>query len=257
MKVVILAGGYGTRISEETDIKPKPMIEIGQFPIIWHIMKVYSFYGFNEFVLCLGYKSNCIIEYFCNYYWNTSDITIDFNNNNKTIHSRNAEPWKVTLVDTGIETMTGGRIRKIKPYVGNERFLLTYGDGVADINIPKLVEFHEKHGKIATLTSVVPNGRFGSLTISAENKVIDFKEKKDNEDKRINAGFFVLEPEIFELIEGDYTVFENDPLELLAKMGELFTFKHEGFWHPMDTLKDKNHLETLWKQKNAPWKIWG
>ncbi len=255
MKVVILAGGFGTRLSEETDIKPKPMVEVGGRPMLWHIMKIYSTYGFNDFVVCLGYKGYVIKEYFANYFLHMSDVTINLKDNNIEIHSVKAEPWKVTLVDTGLDTMTGGRIKRIRNYIKDETFMLTYGDGVADINIKKLIEFHKKHGKYATVTAVQPSGRFGALDIERE-KVISFKEKPKGDGTWINGGFFVLEPEIFEYIEGDDTIWEKEPLENLARDGQLMAFKHEGFWKAMDTLRDKRELEALWQSGNPPWKVW-
>jgi glucose-1-phosphate cytidylyltransferase len=255
MKVVILAGGFGTRLSEETDIKPKPMVEIGNKPILWHIMKIYSTYGFNDFIICLGYKGYIIKEFFANYFLHMSDITINLEDNSIKVHSVKTEPWKVTLVDTGLNTMTGGRIKRVQKYIGNETFMLTYGDGVADINIKKLIEFHKKHGKYATVTAVQPSGRFGALEIEGE-KVISFKEKPKGDGSWINGGFFVLEPEIFDYIEGDDTIWEEKPLENLAKDGQLMAFKHEGFWKAMDTLRDKRELEALWQSKNPPWRIW-
>lgn len=258
MKVVILAGGYGTRISEESHLKPKPMIEIGGNPILWHIMKCYSYYGFNEFVICCGYKGYMIKEYFADYYLHRSDITFDFTDNNKmTIHSNVAEPWKVTLVDTGLDTMTGGRLKRVKKYVGNETFMLTYGDGVSDINITELLEFHKQNNKIATITAIQPGGRFGVLDIDEDNTTISsFAEKAKEDGGWINAGFMVLEPRIFDYILGDDTFLEREPLEILAKEKMLGAYKHYGFWQCMDTQRDKNALETLWTTKNAKWKIW-
>ena len=255
MKVVILAGGFGTRLSEETDIKPKPMVEIGGKPILWHIMKIYSTYGFNDFVICLGYKGYVIKEYFANYFLHMSDVTIDLKNNQMEIHDVKAEPWKVTLVDTGLNTMTGGRIKRVQKYIGNDTFMLTYGDGVANINIKELLEFHKKHGKFATVTAVQPSGRFGALDLD-ENKVKAFKEKPKGDGAWINGGFFVLEPQIFDYIKGDETIWERDPLENLAKDGQLMAYRHTGFWKPMDTLRDKRELESLWQSGNPPWKVW-
>lgn len=257
MKVVILAGGFGTRISEESHLKPKPMIEIGGYPIIWHIMKIYSQFGFNEFIICLGYKGYKIKDYFMNYYLYKSNVTVDFTNGNQhIIHNHQAEPWKITLVETGLETMTGGRVRRIQEYIGKERFMLTYGDGVGDIDIQKLVDFHKSHGKKATLTAIQPSGRFGALKL-AENQLIEsFKEKVKGEGGWINGGFFVLEPGVFELIEDDETIFEKEPLEALSNSSQLMAYKHNSFWHPMDTLRDKNYLEDLWKSNKAPWKTW-
>jgi len=257
MKTVILAGGFGTRISEESHLKPKPMVEIGEKPILWHIMKIYSYYGYNDFVICLGYKGYCIKEYFAHYFLHESDITFDFRNSNeRIIHQHNAEPWKVTLVDTGIETMTGGRVKRIKPYIGDETFMLTYGDGVCNVNIQKLVECHQAHGKLATITSTQPGGRFGALDINHNGQVAGFQEKPKGDGSWINAGFFVMEPEVFDYIEGDRTLLEKEPLENLARDEQLVAYKHSGFWQPMDTLRDKNHLEDLWKSGSAPWKLW-
>jgi glucose-1-phosphate cytidylyltransferase len=259
MKVVILAGGFGTRISEESHLKPKPMVEIGNKPILWHIMKIYSHYGFNDFIICLGYKGYVIKEYFAHYFLHESDITFDFRNDNRRIiHNHSAEPWKVTLVDTGLETMTGGRVKRVQPYVGDEPFMLTYGDGVSDVNIRELVEFHKAHGKLATVTSTQPGGRFGALSLGENNVVHGFQEKPKGDGSWINAGFFVLQPEVFKYIDGgDDTVFEKGPLEQLSSNGELRAYKHHGFWQPMDTLRDKNQLEELWRTNNAPWKAWG
>ena len=255
MKVVILAGGFGTRISEESDLKPKPMIEIGGKPILWHIMKIYSYYGFNEFIICCGYKGYVIKDYFHHYYMHEADMTVDLSKNTIQYHSSQSEPWVVTLVDTGLNTMTGGRIKRIQPYIGNETFMLTYGDGVSDVNIHDLVEFHKKNGRYATLTAVQPSGKFGVLEIDQKNDVHAFQEKPKGDGAWINGGFFVLEPQIFNYIkQGDETVWEREPLENLAKDNQLSAFKHEGFWHPMDTLRDKNELESLWNANNAPWK---
>ena len=257
MKAVILAGGFGTRISEESYLKPKPMIEIGGKPILWHIMKIYSAYGINDFIICLGYKGYYIKEYFAHYFLHESDITFDFRNNNQQlIHSQHAEPWKVTLIDTGLNTMTGGRVKRIKEYVDNETFMLTYGDGVGNVNIKNLLEYHRKNKRIGTVTTVQPEGRFGSLGLNAENAVIGFKEKPKGEVGWINAGFFVLEPDIFDYIEGDASYFEREPLEHLAQDNQLIAYKHEGFWQPMDTLRDHKQLEDLWVSQKAPWKIW-
>lgn len=256
MKVVLLAGGFGTRISEESYLKPKPMIEIAEKPILWHIMKSYSCYGFNEFIVCCGYKQHVIKEWFADYYLHNSDVTFDFTKeNHMEVHSNMAEPWKVTLVDTGLHTMTGGRIKRIQKYIGNEPFLLTYGDGVSDVNIKELVKFHEEEGKMVTLTAVKPEGRFGVLDLNG-NKIESFREKSQNDMGWINAGFMVVEPEIFNLIDGDSTVFEREPLERVADMGELNAYKHRGYWQCMDTLRDKQKLEELWEKNKAPWKIW-
>jgi glucose-1-phosphate cytidylyltransferase len=256
MKVVLLAGGLGTRLSEETNIRPKPMVEIGGMPILWHIMKIYSFYGFNDFIVCLGYKGYIIKEYFANYYLHKSNVTIDLKNNSLKIHDSQAEPWTVTLVDTGNESMTGGRIKRIQPFTDNETFLLTYGDGVGDINIKELIEFHKQHGKICTVTTVQPSGRFGVVNISESNEVVSFSEKPKGDGSWINGGYFVCEPEIFNFIQGDDTVWEKEPLENIAQQGEMHAFKHNGFWRPMDTLKDKSDLNELWNENKAPWKIW-
>ncbi len=256
MKVVIFAGGYGTRISEETHIRPKPMVEIGGKPILWHIMKIYSHYGFNDFVVCLGYKGYYIKEWFNNYYLHTNDITMDFEKNTVEYHNNRAEKWKVTLVDTGEHTMTGGRLKRVRSFVGNETFMLTYGDGLSDVNISALVEAHKAHKKIATVTAVVPEGKFGVLSIDNNSLVTSFSEKTDNAKSRINGGFFVLEPEIFDYLDNDETVFEKAPLENLAKDGELKAFNHDGFWKPMDTVNDKNKLEALWAAGASPWKLW-
>lgn len=257
MKAVILAGGFGTRISEESHLRPKPMIEIGGMPILWHIMKLYSSYGYNEFVICCGYKAHMIKEYFADYYLHRSDVTFDFSENNKmTIHSNFSEPWKVTLVDTGLNTMTGGRIKRVQRYIGNEPFMLTYGDGVSDVNITELVKFHESHGKIATMTAINVGQRFGVLDINEENGIKSFREKSDDDGTMINGGFMVLNPEIFQYLQDDSTVFEKTPLEIVAKMKELMAYKHEGFWKCMDTQRDKYQLEELWESGEAPWKIW-
>ncbi len=256
MKVVILAGGLGTRLSEETDLKPKPMVEIGGKPILWHIMKIYSHYGFNDFIVCLGYKGYLIKEYFANYFLHLSDVTLDLKENRMEIHDCKAEPWKITLIDTGLKTMTGGRIKKVRRYVGEETFMVTYGDGVADVDIKALLEFHRKHGKYATITSVQPSGRFGALQIDENENVISFLEKPRGDGASINGGFFVLEPDIFDYIIGDETLWEKEPLENLAKDRQLVAYRHDGFWKPMDTLRDKTELEGLWSAGRAAWKIW-
>jgi glucose-1-phosphate cytidylyltransferase len=257
MKVVILAGGFGTRISEESHLKPKPMIEIGERPILWHIMKMYSHFGFNDFIICLGYKGYYIKEYFAHYFLHECDVTFDFREaNEQIIHTHSAEPWKVTLVNTGVDTMTGGRVKRIRPHVGNETFMMTYGDGVSDVDITTLVAFHRSHGKLATITSVQPGGRFGALDLSEDSHVRGFQEKPSGDGGWINAGFFVLEPRIFDYIEGDHTVFERAPLERLAKDNQLVAYKHFGFWQPMDSLRDKTQLEQIWKSGNARWKVW-
>ncbi len=255
MKVVILAGGFGTRISEESHLKPKPLIEIGEQPILWHIMKLYSHYGFHEFVICLGYKAYLIKEYFADYFLHTSDVTFDLAKNAMTVHNNFSEPWKVTLIDTGLNTMTGGRVKRIQPYIGDEPFLLTYGDGVSDVDILKLVEFHRAHGKIATMTAVQPEGRFGVLDLEGHT-IRAFREKAKSDSGWINGGFMVLEPAIFDYIEGDSTVLEREPLETIAAQGQLQAYKHEGFWQCMDTQRDKQLLEKLWASGEAPWKVW-
>ena len=257
MKVVILAGGFGSRISEESYLKPKPMIQIGEMPILWHIMKIYESYGYDDFIICCGYKSYIIKEFFANYYLYKSDVTFDFSNNNRMIvHNSSSESWKVTLVDTGIDTMTGGRIKRIEKYINNEPFMLTYGDGVSNLDINKLLEYHKAHGKIATITAVNIGQRFGVLDINEDNVINVFREKNHNDDNKINGGFMVLNPEIFQYIDGDKVVFEKDVLEYLDDIGVLMAFKHEGFWQCMDTQKDKQQLEELWKRGSAPWKIW-
>jgi glucose-1-phosphate cytidylyltransferase len=255
MKVVILAGGFGTRLSEETALKPKPMVEIGEQPILWHIMKMYSHYGFNEFIICLGYKGYVIKEYFANYFLHQSDITIDLATNSLEIHQNFSEPWKVTLVDTGLNTMTGGRLLRLKKYINNEQFMMTYGDGVADIDIGKLVQFHNEKKQLATLTAVQPSGRFGALRIDKNQNILDFQEKPDGDGSWINGGFFVLEPEVFDYLKDDKTIFERQPLEELANGNNLNAFYHHKFWMPMDKLSDKKTLEKLWASK-APWKVW-
>ena len=255
MKAVILAGGLGTRLSEETHLKPKPMVEVGGKPIIWHIMKIYSSYGINDFVICAGYKGYILKEYFRNYFLHMSDVTFDLNLDTMTVHEKRSEDWRVTIVDTGDETMTGGRISRIREYINGERFCMTYGDGVADINILKLVDFHDRSGKKATLTAVQPPGRYGSLVMK-ESLVTSFQEKPVGDGAWINGGFFVLEPSVFDYIEGDTTIWEREPLELLAKEDELNAFKHRGFWQPMDTLRDKKYLDTKWESGEALWKKW-
>jgi glucose-1-phosphate cytidylyltransferase len=257
MKVVILAGGFGTRISEESHLKPKPMIEIGERPILWHILKMYSQYGFNDFIICLGYKGYLIKEYFAHYFLHESDRTFDFSNaNQQIIHNQSAEPWKVTLVNTGLDTMTGGRVKRIRPYTDNSTFMLAYGDGVADVDIQKLLHFHKSHGKIATITAAQLSGRFGALTLGDDNIVNEFKEKPKGDRGWVSAGFYVLEQEVFDYISDDSIIFEKEPLENLSKDKQLVAYKHFGFWHPMDTLRDKTHLESLWQSGKAPWKIW-
>jgi glucose-1-phosphate cytidylyltransferase len=253
---MILAGGFGTRLSEETDIRPKPMADIGGKPILWHIMKIYSAYGFNDFVILLGYKGYYIKEYFANYFLHQSDVTIDIGNNKMEVHNSQSEPWKVTLLETGLHTMTGGRILRAKPYIGNDPFLLTYGDGVANVDINKLVAFHKNHGKAITMTSVLPEGRFGALQTESDNRVSSFMEKPRGDGSWINGGFFVCEPSVFDYITDDTTVFEQKPLEKLASDGELYTYRHEGFWKCMDTLRDKTKLNELWNAGDAQWKVW-
>jgi len=256
LKVVILAGGLGTRISEETYLKPKPMIEIGGHPILWHIMKIYSFHGLNDFVICCGYKGYVIKEYFANYFLHMSDVTFDISNNSMEVHQGKAEPWKVTLVDTGEETMTGGRLKRVAPFIKDEKaFCMTYGDGVSDVNITELLAFHQKHGARATVTATLPPGRFGALDMKGDH-VIGFQEKPKGDGAMINGGFFVLDPSVIDLIKDDATSWEQFPLEILASKGELMSFKHKGFWQPMDTLRDKNLLEDLWVSGQAPWKVW-
>ena len=255
MKTVILAGGLGTRLSEETSVKPKPLIDIGGRPILWHIMKTYSHFGFNDFVVCLGYKGYAIKEFFANYFLHTSDVTFDLANNKLEVHHNYSEPWKVTLVDTGEDTLTGGRIKRIRNYVNGEDFFLTYGDGVGDVNIPKLLEFHRQQKTLATLTAMQPPGRFGALQI-VNQRVTTFQEKPVGDGSWVNGGFFVCSPKVFDYIEGDKTIWEREPLERLASEGQLSTYLHHGFWQPVDTLRDKNHLESLWDKGSAPWKVW-
>lgn len=258
MKVVILAGGFGTRISEESLLRPKPMIEIGERPILWHIMKLYSHYGFNDFIICLGYKGYYIKEYFAHYFLHESDVTFDFTNGNQAVtHQHSAEPWKVTLVNTGLETLTGGRVKRIQPYIHNEPFLLTYGDGVSNVNLDELVAYHNQHKKLVTVTSVQPGGRFGALDLTDDNKVLGFNEKPKGDGSWINAGFFVMQPEFFNYLGNDSSILEKEPLENVARDGELVAYKHDGFWYPMDSMRDKNYLEDLWKSGKPPWKIWG
>lgn len=257
MLAVILAGGLGTRLSEETTLKPKPMVEIGGMPMLWHIMKIYSFYGINEFIICCGYKGYLIKEYFSNYGLHSSDVTIDLKNNQTNVHLNRAEPWKITLVDTGIDSMTGGRIKRLQDYLKDEdAFCMTYGDGLADVNIKSLIDFHISHGKLATLTAVKPPGRFGALDIQNDNEVKAFMEKPKGDNSRINGGFFVLSPKVLDFIEDDMTVWEQEPLTNITKENELMAFSHDGFWQPMDTIREKKLLEDLWVQKKAPWKLW-
>ncbi len=257
MKVVILAGGFGTRISEESVNKPKPMIEIGNMPILWHIMKIYSAYGYNEFIICCGYKQHVIKEFFANYYLHSSDVTFDFaNGNGMQIHSSLSEPWKVTVVDTGLNTMTGGRIKRIQEYVGNEPFMLTYGDGVSNVDIDELVSYHKNHGKLATLTAINVGQRFGVLGMGKNNQITEFREKSVSDESVINGGFMILEAKVFDYIEDDTTVFEKAPLEGLANDGELMAYMHNGFWKCMDTQRDLMELQKMWESGQAKWKVW-
>jgi len=258
MKVVILAGGFGTRISEESHLKPKPMIEIGGMPILWHIMKSYSAYGYNEFVICCGYKQHVIKDFFNDYFLHASDVTFDFTNNTNRlrIHNTETEQWKVTLVDTGLHTMTGGRIKRVRKYLGNEPFMMTYGDGVCDVNIREIEEFHRSHGKLATLTVVNAGQRFGVIKMGKDNQVASFREKRDSDGNPINAGFMVLDPKVIDYIDDDSIMFEREPLERIAKDGQLMGFRHDGFWQCMDTQRDKEKLEEIWNSGNAPWKKW-
>ena len=257
MKTVILAGGYGTRISEESNVRPKPMVEIGGKPILWHIMKIYYAHGISDFIICCGYKSYVIKEYFSNYFLRASDITIDMKDNNIEVHSNNSEPWRVTLVDTGESTMTGGRLRRVRDYIGDETFCLTYGDGVSDVNIKELIKFHKEQGSLATLTAVHPPGRFGAFSLASGNsRVSSFHEKPEGDGAWINGGYFVLEPGIFDYISDDSTVWEREPMEKLARENKLSAYRHSGYWQPMDTLRDKNVLEDLWQSGQAPWKKW-
>jgi glucose-1-phosphate cytidylyltransferase len=255
VKVVILAGGLGTRLAEETDVRPKPMVEIGDRPLLWHIMKIYSAYGLNEFVICLGYRGYMIKEYFANYYLHTSDVTFDLAGNALEVHQTTVDPWRVTLIDTGDETMTGGRLKRALPYVGDSDFCLTYGDGVADIDIEELLRFHREQGTLATVTAVQPSGRFGAMSV-AEDRVTEFSEKPPGDEAWINGGFFVLSPRVGDYIEGDETVWEREPLQMLAREGQLSSYQHRGFWQPMDTLREKLQLQELWESGRAPWKIW-
>jgi glucose-1-phosphate cytidylyltransferase len=257
VKAVILAGGYGTRISEESSVRPKPMVEIGGQPILWHIMKIYSAHDINDFIICCGYKGYMIKEYFSKYYLRRSDVTFDLRNNGMRVHQNNVEPWTVTLIDTGEKTMTGGRIKRVKDYIGDEMFCLTYGDGVSDVNIRELINFHRQEKTLTTLTAVQPPGRFGALTLRKDQtKIAGFREKPQGDNAVINGGFFVCEPGVMDYIEDDFTVWEREPLENLARDGMLAALRHEGFWHPVDTLRDKNVLEDLWQSGNAPWKVW-
>ena len=257
MKAVILAGGFGTRLSEETGVKPKPMVEIGDRPILWHIMKIYSAYGINDFIICLGYKGYIIKEYFATYSLHMSDVTFDLRNNNMKVHQNGTEPWKVTLVDTGEKTMTGGRLKRIRDYIGDETFCLTYGDGVSNVNIKKLIGFHREQKSLATLTAVQPPGRFGAFNLDRDQyKISTFKEKPQGDGAWINGGFFVAEPSVMDYIENDSIVWESEPMEMLASDGMLAAYRHHGFWQPMDTLRDKMYLEGLWASGNPPWKAW-
>ncbi len=257
MKAVILAGGLGTRISEETTLKPKPMIEVGGKPILWHIMKIYSHYGINDFIICCGYKGYVIKEYFANYFLHTSDVTFDLLHNRMDVHHRYAEPWRVTLVDTGEDTMTGGRLKRVAHFLNvDDAFCFTYGDGVSNVNIGRLIDFHNQHGLLATLTATYPPGRFGSLDIHADHRVTSFREKPKGDGGMINGGFFVLSPRVIDLIANDQTSWEREPLEQLADAQQLNAFPHDGFWQPMDTLREKNRLEALWSDGQAPWKVW-
>jgi len=255
MKAVILAGGMGTRISEESNLRPKPMIEIGGKPILWHIMKIYSAHGINDFIVCLGYKGYMVKEYFANYFLHMSDVTFDMEHNKMEVHQNSAEPWRVTLVDTGESTMTGGRLKRVRPFIGDEDFCFTYGDGVSNVDISASVIFHKTQGTLATLTAIQPPGRFGALSLK-HSKVHHFLEKPQGDGGWINGGFFVLSPKVIDDIEGDQTVWEQDPMERLARNGQLSAYSHTGFWQPMDTIRDRNHLEELWQTGKAPWKIW-
>ena len=256
MKVVIVAGGLGTRITEESHLKPKPMIEIGERPILWHIMKYYSEFGFNDFVICLGYKQYIVKEFFADYFLHTSDITIDLANNKMEVHNNYAEPWKVTLVDTGLNTMTGGRIKRVRDYIGDEDFMLTYGDGLSNVDLKALLDFHKKHKRIGTMTTVNIGQAKGVISLSEDGSIKSFREKSDNDGAIINGGFMVMSSKIFDFIDGDETIFEQEPLQALVDRGELMSFYHDGFWQCMDTQREKNKLEELWNSKKAPWKIW-
>lgn len=256
MKVVILAGGLGTRLSEETSLKPKPMVEIGGMPILWHIMKLYSAHGFNEFVICLGYKSYMVKEYFANYFMHKSDVTINLKDNSLKVHDTYAEPWQITLVDTGLNSMTGGRIKRIAKHINNETFMLTYGDGVSNVNIKELVKYHQSSGKLCTVTAVQPSGRFGALNLDSNNSVTSFMEKPKGDGAWINGGFFVCEPKVIDYIENDSTIWEREPMEQIAADKQMTAFKHDGFWKPMDTLRDKQELEADWNNDIAKWKVW-
>jgi glucose-1-phosphate cytidylyltransferase len=257
MKAVILAGGLGTRLSEETSVRPKPMVEIGGKPILWHIMKTYSAHGIDDFIICCGYKGYVIKEYFANYFLHMSDVTFDMRFNQMNVHRGNAEPWRITLVDTGDNTMTGGRLKRVADHVGNETFCFTYGDGVSNVNITELIKFHQEQKTLGTLTAVQPAGRFGAISLGQDQtKINSFREKQDGDGAWINGGYFILEPEVINLIADDSTVWEQQPLEKLAEMDKLSAYRHHGFWQPMDTLRDRNYLEDLWKSNKAPWKVW-
>ena len=256
MKVVILAGGLGTRLSEETVLKPKPMVEIGDMPMLWHIMKIYSEHGFNDFVICLGYKGYVIKEYFANYFLHKSDVTINLKENSLKVHDSYAEPWNITLVDTGLETMTGGRIKRVKQHIGNDTFLLTYGDGVSDVNIRESVAFHKAHGKLCTVTAVQPSGRFGAINMGSGHEVLSFTEKPRGDGAWINGGFFICEPGVLDFIDNDSTIWEREPMENIANAHQMQAYKHHGFWKPMDTLRDKIELDNSWVTNQAPWKKW-
>jgi glucose-1-phosphate cytidylyltransferase len=257
MKAVIFAGGLGTRLSEETSIRPKPMVEVGNRPILWHIMKIYSSHGINDFIICCGYKGYVIKEYFANYFLHMSDVTFDLRYNQMNVHLGNAEPWKVTLIDTGETTMTGGRLKRVREHIGTETFCLTYGDGVSNVNITELIKFHKEQGTLATLTAVQPPGRFGAIALhEGQTKIESFQEKPEGDGAWINGGYFVVEPDVIDFITGDDTVWEQEPLTKLAQMSQLSAFKHAGFWQPMDTLRDRNKLEDLWATGSAPWKVW-
>ncbi len=257
MKAVILAGGLGTRLSEETSVRPKPMVEIGGKPVLWHIMKTYSAHGINDFIICCGYKGYVIKEYFANYFLHMSDVTFDMRFNQMNVHAGNAEPWRVTLVNTGDNTMTGGRLKRVREHIGNETFCFTYGDGVSDVNVTELIKFHHCQKTLGTLTAVQPPGRFGAIVLGQEQtKISSFREKPEGDGAWINGGYFVLEPEVIDLITDDSTIWEQEPLEKIAEKEQLSAFKHHGFWQPMDTLRDRNYLEDLWNKNKAPWKVW-
>ncbi|MBX6362666.1 MAG: glucose-1-phosphate cytidylyltransferase [Gemmatimonadetes bacterium] len=258
MKAVILAGGYGTRISEESSVRPKPMVEIGSQPILWHIMKIYSFYGINDFIICCGYKGWVIKDYFANYFLRNADVTLDIRRHRVEVHRNNAEPWRVTLVDTGEATMTGGRLKRVRQFIGDETFCMTYGDCVSDLDIRALIRFHREHGRLATLTAVQPPGRFGAFSLEdGQSQIHSFREKAAGDGAWVNGGFFVLEPGVMDYVAGDDTVWEQQPMEALAREGHLMAFRHHGFWQPMDTLRDRNVLEDLWRRQPAPWQVWG